>query len=130
MRLTLDRLQHHSAPDFEQKRADLEQGRQNLMAAYQEYIDQTMAYEELSPAEKRVCLEAYKGELIQAEKDYQEELRRLEAEEAQLLADTYGVPLENAEAVAETYLASDEGQNAAAQPAPEEREIENDGFSY
>lgn len=130
MRLTLSRRQHHSAPDFEQERADLEQGRQNLMAAYRDYIDETMADEELSSAEKRARLETYKFGLIQAEEDYQEELRRLE--EVQRLADAYGVPPESAEEAAEAdgYLTFDEGQDAAAQPEPEEREMRNDGFSY
>lgn len=132
MKLTLSRRQHHSTLDFEQERADLEQGQQNLIAAYQGYIDQTMADENLSYNEKRMRLEVYKAGLEQAEEDYQAELRRLEAEKIQQLADLYGVPPEGAEsaAEAEAYCAFGESRDAAEQLEPERPELENDGFSY
>lgn len=77
-------------------------------------------------------LEVYKVGLEQAEEDYQTELRRLEAEEIQQLADVYGIPLEDtgAAAEAEAYCAFDESRDAAEQLEPEGPRQENDGFSY
>lgn len=132
MKLTLSRRQHHSTLDFERERADLEQGRQNLIAAYRGYIDQTMADEDLSYNEKQMRLEVYKAGLEQAEEDYQAEILRLKAEEIQQLADIYGVPLKDTglAAEAETCRPFGGSRDVAEQLESEGPRLENDGFSY
>ena len=124
-RLTLDRRQHHSAPDFEQQRSDLEQGQRNLVEAYQGYVEETVADESLSYDEKRSLLEAYKADLEQAKVEYQAELERIE--ETQQFADDYGVSPKEGAAWAEeadAYCTFEESMDETAQMAPEEPAME------
>lgn len=81
----------HSARDYEQERANLQDGINNSMKAYQEYIDDTLNDDTLSTSEKIEQLQAYKLAIQEEQKQYDAAFQHINDDEAQHYANNYGV---------------------------------------
>lgn len=85
MRRTLGRGRRSEGRNFEQERADLQQGYQNLGDAYARGAEETWNDPTLTASEKRARLEAYRQALAQADQEYREQLARLDREQRESL---------------------------------------------
>ena len=85
MRRTLGRGRRSEGRDFEQERADLQQGYQNLGDAYARGAEETWNDPTLTASEKRARLEAYRQALARADQEYREQLARLDREQRESL---------------------------------------------
>ena len=80
----------HSARNFEQERADLQEGMNNLMRSYQEFIAETLQDDALSTAEKTGRLQAYKSAIIEEQKQYEATLQQINEDEIHYNQEQYG----------------------------------------
>lgn len=85
MRRTLGRGRRSEGRNFEQERADLQQGYQNLGDAYARGAEETWNDPTLTASEKRARLEAYRQALARADQEYREQLARLDREQRESL---------------------------------------------
>lgn len=80
----------HSARNFEQERAVLQEGMNNLMRSYQEFIAETLQDDALSTAEKTGRLQAYKSAIIEEQKQYEATLQQINEDEIHYNQEQYG----------------------------------------
>lgn len=85
MRRTLGRGRRSEGRNFEQERADLQQGYQNLGDAYARGAEETWNDPTLTASEKRARLEAYRQALARADQEYREQLAQLDREQRESL---------------------------------------------
>lgn len=80
-------IRHSSQRDFDQERADLNEGYQNYKAVTQSSIDEVVDSDKYSAEQKKGILNAYKADLMQQQENYRAELQRINDEEAKYRAE-------------------------------------------
>lgn len=80
----------HSTRNFEQERADLREGMNNLIQAYQKFIVETLQDNTLSAAEKTGRLQAYKSAIIEEQKQYEVAFQQVYEDEVHYNQEHYG----------------------------------------
>lgn len=87
---SLRRSSLHSTRNFEQERADLREGMNNLIQAYQKFIVETLQDDTLSTAEKTGRLQAYKSAIIEEQKQYEVAFQQVYEDEVHYNQEHYG----------------------------------------
>lgn len=88
MQLTRSRgFSHHTQRDFDQERADLNEGYNNYKQVAEANMNSVLASDEYTLEQKKSYLNATKADLAQKEQEYKEEMQRINEAEAQYHAE-------------------------------------------
>lgn len=88
MQLTHSRgFSRHTQRDFDQERADLNEGYNNYKQVAEANMNSVLASDEYTLEQKKSYLNAAKADLAQKEQEYKEEMQRIDEAEAQYLAE-------------------------------------------
>lgn len=77
----------HVQRDFDQERADLNEGYQKQRNVYESSLNEAMVSDEYSGEQKRELLHRYKEEFLRQEANYRADMQRINDEEAQYRAE-------------------------------------------
>ena len=78
---------HHSQRDFDQERADLNEGYNNYKQMAEANMNSVLASDEYTLEQKKSFLNATKADLAQKEQEYKEEMQRINEAEAEYYAE-------------------------------------------
>lgn len=73
----------HAQRNFDQERADLNEGYRNLSNVYESNLNKALASDKYSSEQKRALLQHYKEECLRLEANYSADMQRINDEEAQ-----------------------------------------------